>query len=240
MLTSEYRQLEDIDRPARQIGSSVQIVLLSIGGAVIFGVFQDQVTARVCIEYFTIGHPNYWHLQDPTLLAFEWGVIATWWAGFLMGVPLALSARISRSRPKLSAHDLLRPALILLASMGIVALIAGVAGYVTARTGGVYLVGALASLVPQTKQVAFLADLWAHSAAYVSGFLGSIIVCIWSWRKRGRLLRIQVDHDPMRVQGSSPARGWERILLSTFVVIGSVGLTLGILFLVAVNVVSLN
>jgi hypothetical protein len=240
MLTSQHQHLADVDRSTRPVGSSVQIVLLAIGGAVIYGMLQDQVTARVCVEYFTIGHYDYWGLQDPTLLAFEWGVIATWWVGLFMGIPLALSARISRRRPKLSAQDLLRPALVLLASIGAVAFIAGVTGYVTARTGGVYLAEPLASLVPRTKQVAFLADLWAHIAAYGSGVLGGIVVCVWSWRKRGALLRMQANHEPGRTQVNEPARRRERILLSTLIVIGAVGLILGLLFLVAVNVLSIT
>ena len=36
---------------------SVEIILLCVVSAVIYGVCHDQVTARVCVEYFTVGHP---------------------------------------------------------------------------------------------------------------------------------------------------------------------------------------
>jgi len=38
---------------------AIAIVALCIGSAVAYGILHDQVTARVCVEYFTIGHPRY-------------------------------------------------------------------------------------------------------------------------------------------------------------------------------------
>ncbi|MFI5379272.1 MAG: hypothetical protein ACHRHE_08245 [Tepidisphaerales bacterium] len=32
-------------------------ILLCILAAVCYGIVHDQVTARICVEYFTIGHP---------------------------------------------------------------------------------------------------------------------------------------------------------------------------------------
>lgn len=219
---------------ASSTGSDMQIILLAIGTAVVYGLLQDQVTARVCVEYFTIGHYDYWNLQDPTLLALEWGVVATWWVGLFLGIALTISARIGRRRPGLTAHDLLRPALLLLASTGIIALAAGIIGYFLARSGAVFLVKPLATVVPPAKQVAFLADLWAHTAAYLAGFLGGIVLCFWSWHQRGRLQAAQSDTGHSNRVESNLKR-WERIVLSALVVIGCVGLALGILFLMAVN-----
>ena len=36
---------------------SLKIVVLCIVAAIVYGILHDQVTARVCVEYFTIGHP---------------------------------------------------------------------------------------------------------------------------------------------------------------------------------------
>jgi hypothetical protein len=69
------------------------IVLVSILAAVVYGIVHDQVTARVCVEYFTIGHPPVFHTDDPTLLGIGWGIIATWWVGAMLGAPLAIVAR---------------------------------------------------------------------------------------------------------------------------------------------------
>lgn len=55
---------------------SLLIVLLCIGSAIGYGIAHDQITARVCVEYFTIGHPRVFDTESPTLLALGWGVIA--------------------------------------------------------------------------------------------------------------------------------------------------------------------
>jgi hypothetical protein len=168
---------------------SALIVLLSIASAIVYGVLHDQVTARVYVEYFTIGHPPVFPTESPTLLALGWGTIATWWCGLILGVPLALIARAG-SRPKLTVRDLLMPIAALLGCMGIVSLTAGWGGYLAARAGWVRLLEPLASTVPEERHVRFLADLWAHLAAYGTGILGGIVVWLWTWRERGRRVAV--------------------------------------------------
>ena len=46
----------------------ITIVLLSVLTCVTYGVVHDQITARICVEYFTIGHPQVFDTDDPTLL----------------------------------------------------------------------------------------------------------------------------------------------------------------------------
>jgi hypothetical protein len=163
----------------------VAIIALCIISAVIYGVLHDQITARVCVEYFTIGHPPIFDTDDPTLLGLGWGVIATWWVGALLGVPLAAAARFGR-RPKRSALSLLRPIAILFAVSAGCALLAGIAGWLLARNGMVYLDGWIANEVRPDRHVPFLADLCAHSASYVVGFVGGLVVIVHVWRSRGR------------------------------------------------------
>src|SRR3954465_1193790 len=93
-----------------------RIVLLSILAAVVYGIVHDQVTARICVEYFTVGHPPVFNTESPTLLGLGWGVIATWWVGLILGVPLAIAARAGR-RPKRSAAGLVPRILVLLGCM---------------------------------------------------------------------------------------------------------------------------
>jgi hypothetical protein len=161
----------------------VKIVALCVASAIAYGIAHDNVTARVCVEYFTVFHPILVPTESPTVLALVWGVVATWWMGVLLGVPLAIVARAG-SRPKLSARDLRRPIAILLGIMGCLSLLAGVVGYMTARTGAVWLVEPLASEIPRETQARFLADLWAHDAAYATGALGGVAIWIWAWRRR--------------------------------------------------------
>src|SRR5215470_2611517 len=103
------------------------IVLFCILAAVVYGIAHDQVTARVCVEYFTIGHPAVFDTASPTLLGLGWGVLATWWVGLLLGLLLALAARIG-ARPKRTVRSLLRPVLLLLVVMGALSVLAGLVG----------------------------------------------------------------------------------------------------------------
>ena len=75
------------------------------------------MTARICVEYFTVGHPPLFSTTDPTLLAFGWGTLATWWFGLFLGIPLALMARLGPP-PRLPARALVAPVLRLLAGIG--------------------------------------------------------------------------------------------------------------------------
>ena len=161
------------------------IILLCILCAVCYGIVHDQITARICVEYFTIGHPPVFRTESPTLLGLGWGVIATWWVGLIVGVPLALAARCG-SLPKRPVISLIRPILTLLLVMAVSATLAGCIGYLLARNGNVWLAGRLASRVPHERHVAFLADLWAHSASYLVGFIVGIVLIFSTWRSRKR------------------------------------------------------
>jgi hypothetical protein len=148
-------------------------------------VIHDQITARICVEYFTIGHPRVVPSVDPTVLACVWGVIATWWVGAILGIPLAVVSRAG-CRPPRDMSSLVRPISILFAGTAILAVAAGVVGYVAASNGWVILVGPLAQRVPVEKHVAFIVDLWAHVASYFGGFAGGIFLIVRVWRERGR------------------------------------------------------
>jgi hypothetical protein len=161
------------------------IVLLCVVAAVAYGVIHDQVTARICVEYFTIGHPPVFGTDDPTLLGLGWGVIATWWVGVMLGVPLAFAARAG-SWPKVSAAELVRPIAVMLAVVGALAVLSGTMGHVAASRGWVQLVEPFASRVPAERHVAFITDLWAHLASYAGGFVGGIVLCVRVVRRWGR------------------------------------------------------
>ncbi|HEY2783578.1 MAG TPA: hypothetical protein VGJ05_01270 [Fimbriiglobus sp.] len=167
------------------------IVLMCMLAAVCYGIAHDQITARVCVEYFTIGHPPVFGTDDPTLLGIGWGIIATWWVGLLLGVPLAVVARAG-SRPKRSVGSLVRPVAWLLAVTATCALTAGVAGWLLASNGAVVLAEPLASKLPLDRHVPFLADMWAHSASYLVGAVGGLVVMAQVWRSRGRAARAGV------------------------------------------------
>ncbi len=146
---------------------SLRIWLLCLLAAIVYGILHDQVTARVCLEYFTVYHPPIFHTNDPTLLAFGWGVIATWWMGAILGAFITVAAQVGRL-PKLVARELLRPLGVLLGSMGALALIAGIVGY---HVG---------------QDARFSAAYFAHNTSYGAGTLGTLVLVGWIIRERVR------------------------------------------------------
>jgi hypothetical protein len=178
---------DDTRRPVRSSCLSIlqapAIVGLAVAAAIIYGILHDQITAHVCVQYFTIGHPLVFHTDSPTLLGLGWGIIATWWVGLFLGVPLAVVARAGR-RPKRSVASLLWPVTVVLLVMAACALLAGIVGYLLASMGLVFLLEPLSTAIPPDKHAAFLADVWAHSASYLVGLLGGIVLLIRVWRSR--------------------------------------------------------
>ena len=164
----------------------LRIVALSVLAAVLYGIIHNQITARICVEYFTVGHARLIESESPTVLGLFWGVVATWWAGLPLGMGLAFFARIG-SRPKLEASDLVRPLVRLLMVMYGIAILAGLIGYFTATAGTFHLVERLATRIPPEHHIPFLVCGWAHSASYLAGFVGGITLWILTWRRRGKL-----------------------------------------------------
>lgn len=153
------------------------IVLQCVAVCVTYGIIHDQFTARICIEYFTIGHPPVFRTDNPTLLALGWGVNATWWVGVLVGIPLASAARFG-SWPGREPHTLIRPLLLLMAASFAFASLAGVAGWIATSNDWVHLTGRMATVVPSNRQIPFLVDLWIHDASYLAGAVGGFTLTI--------------------------------------------------------------
>lgn len=163
---------------------SLKIVFLSITAAILYGIVHDQITVRVCAEYFTVFHPPLLPVDFPTrLVALAWGVVATWWAGAVLGIALALAARAG-SRNKLGARALLPLIARLLAVMAAIAGIFGVAGFALAREQMVPPPSWVQSHLPPARFPNFMADWWAHAASYGSAFLGGPVLCVIVYRKR--------------------------------------------------------
>ena len=163
-----------------------KIVVLGVVAAVCYGVLHDQVTARVCVEYFTIGHPPIFETNSPTLLALGWGVVGTWRLGVMLGLVTAAFARLG-SRPGLSARQLAGPLAVLIGCVALLSLVFGIAGFLAYAHGLTSLDATLASGVPESVRPRFVADLWAHRAAYMTSYFGSVVLWAWIARRRRRL-----------------------------------------------------
>jgi hypothetical protein len=170
----------------------IKIVLLCVVASIIYGIIHDLFTAHICVEYFSIFHPPILGgTQSPILLALGWGVIATWWMGVLLGIPLAIFAQ-KGPNPKRDAKSLVRPLAILLVIMAVSAVTAGIIGFNEAKSGDYVIWKEMASKIPPEKHVAFLTDLAAHNASYAVGTIGGIVLMIIiaiSRSKEGRKIR---------------------------------------------------
>jgi len=166
----------------------LKICIASIAAAIAYGILHDQVTAHLCVEYFSIAHPTILPSTSPTLLALQWGILATWWVGACLGILLAISARAG-SKPKLTLTQLYRPLGLLLVCMGIGSLLAGITGFALAKLGRISIDGWLAAMIPPEKHARFMADWWAHSAAYLVGMFGGLLFCI-----RNSIVRVKLSN----------------------------------------------
>ena len=158
---------------------SIKIIALCIAAGILYGIAHDQITARICLEYFTVFHPPVFRTESPTLLGIGWGIIATWWVGAFLGLLLAVSSRFG-SQPKVHAADLAPRIAALLCLMAACALLSGFGGFAWARgqTPPVSWIRPSSSC----SYARFMADAWAHSASYLSGFVGGLWICahtIW-------------------------------------------------------------
>lgn len=172
----------------RELGESAKIIGGSIGAACLYGVLNDQVTARVCPEYFSKGFHEraleYWKgplmgnlrkvllaTKSPTVVATIWGVVASWWMGALLGVPAAFAARVG-PWPKVGATDLIKPIGIGLAGMGSYVAYKGHVGYKKALAGTIdkdVWRNDIAQGTPEEALNRFIACAYAHQAAYQAG-----------------------------------------------------------------------
>lgn len=162
----------------------IKILLLCIGAGIGYGVVHDQITARICVEYFTVAHPPVFNTDSPTLLGLGWGLIATWWVGAFLGALLAVAA-LAGKWPIQPASELTRYVGWLLVSMAVGAFTCGLAGYLLTKQGLVGIAG-WESAIPESRHSAFAADMWAHSASYLVGFVGGLGLVVRTLRHRWR------------------------------------------------------
>ena len=160
----------------------LRIVGLCVLAAIIYGEIHDQITVRICVEYFSVFHPDIFYTTNPTFLAIGWGFVATWWMGAILGVLMAASARATDT-PKVSAKELLGPISILLLFMAIGAIVAGWIG------SSIHRWQPALGVVPLDNVEAgkFYTCFFAHNASYDVAFVGAMVINVWIIQKRKRL-----------------------------------------------------
>jgi len=163
----------------------LKITLWCVLLACMYGIVHDQITARVCLSYFTEFHPPIGVGDDPTIIALCWGVLATWWVGAILGYSLALACTLG-NRPRLTIREVRKPLAFLFAAMAVGAIMSGLIGYRDGAAIAKFMYPPVANL-PPNLQAGFAADLFAHNVSYAVGFFGAIVVVGWAWEKRKSL-----------------------------------------------------
>lgn len=149
----------------------------------LYGQIHDQITARLCIEYFTVAHPPLVLSDSPTVQGLVWGVVATWWAGLIIGLPLAIVARSGDCTPW-EAKRLVRPIMALMLFMACGATVSGMLGYYLSVSGRVPMDAGYADAVPVGQHTRFIAAAWTHNASYLLGFAGGMTLIAWTYIAR--------------------------------------------------------
>lgn len=171
-----------------RLGIFTRIVATCVVAGVAYGLVHDQITAHLCVEYFTVGHPTIVETESPLVLGLLWGVIATWWAGAILGALLGLAATLG-PWPSVSAGQLQRPILRLLGAMGLGAAVMGLVGYQLARNDQLYLHPWLIQTIHPTDPAIYQAVWFTHNASYGFAALGALMLSASTLTGRVRAAR---------------------------------------------------
>jgi len=179
-----------------------QILQIGIAAEVCYAMLQDQISARMCPEYFTVAHPRIEGLTNPTLMGLTWGFLGAWWGGALIGALTGFCARLG-SWPKLNPPELLRPiALLLIFQAGATAAGGWLATYEVAEPGFL-IVESLATHIPAERHHACFIVSRMHQGTYLSAIAGGVFICGWILRRR--LLLAAKHNEPAAVEFRVPA-----------------------------------
>jgi pimeloyl-ACP methyl ester carboxylesterase len=151
--------------------------------AILYGVAQDQVTARVSLEYFTQAHAPFVASHSPTVVGAAWGARAAAPVGLVLGLALALAARAGPP-PRRDARSLRRGISAVVLGAAATAIVAGALAFHAARSEALRLEVPIP--LDPGRQARFAAVYAATLAAYASGTLGGIALCVATWRRRRR------------------------------------------------------
>ncbi len=162
-----------------------RFALLGLVAMVGYAILQDQISARLCPEYFTVLHPPITGLTDPTLLGICWGFLGGWWGGIVLGYIAGLLATLG-PRPPLAPRELVRPLAVLVVVIATVTALTGVSVWRHAEMMGVSLEPGMASVVPPERHRGLLVVACYHLVAYASATISGVVLCAWVWSERRR------------------------------------------------------
>lgn len=165
--------------------NKTRVILLCVLVAITYGVIHDEITARLCVEYFTVAHPPLFQTESPTILGFCWGIAATVGIGVILGAILAEVSQ-SEGRPPVPVTRLFHSLLILSAAMAFAASLAGLLGFELSNRAIILLPLTLTYRIPPAQHDRFMAVWFAHGASYLVGLSSGAILILRIWRERGK------------------------------------------------------
>lgn len=161
-----------------------RFALYGLVAVVGYAILQDQVSARLCPEYFTVLHPPIPNLTDPTLLGICWGFLGGWWGGIVLGYAAGLVATIG-PRPALHPRDFVKPLAVCMCAVGVITALCGYSVWRHAEMLAVSLEGMDGLIAPERQRAALVVASY-HFVAYATATLGGIVVCVWLAAERKR------------------------------------------------------
>lgn len=172
------------------MSEALKIIIAATLAAIVYGELLDQVTAHVCVEYFSVAHPPVFRTTSPFWLAVGWGFRATWWVGLPLGIFAAAAARLGSWQP-LTLRDLLRDFVGLMLATAAAAAVIGLVGALLVAQGRAPVPLGWGAIIPPAKHAAFAFDAWAHMTSYAVGALGGAVVVGRTLWRRGRTAAAQ-------------------------------------------------
>lgn len=164
----------------------VRSLLLGTLAAILYGVIHDQITIRISPPYLMDWHPEIVPSRDPTVVAFAWGVVATWWFGLILGIVLAVSATLGR-RPPAPWRWIVRAVGGVFAVSAIAAAVAGgiVRGF-GLELPQEFLDRVPAALPSRESRIAFTQAAAMHESSYDAAAVATLVAAgliVWGRRR---------------------------------------------------------
>jgi hypothetical protein len=152
-----------------------------------YGILQDQVSARLCPEYFTAFHPPIPGLTDPTLMGITWGCLGSWWGGALVGYIAGTIATSGTKHPPLPVRSLVLPMLVTALAVAVVPTLAGVSVWRHVELFDVKFDTWVSHVVPPERQRNAFVVASYHLVAYGASVMSGVVMCVWvGFRRAGR------------------------------------------------------
>jgi len=162
----------------------LSILAMCVGGMIGYGLIQDQITARLSLEYFTLAHPRVFDSDEPTWHGLVWGFLGGWPGGLFLGLALAFTATLGHW-PTFGPSQLRTPLLILFLCQGFSTALTGFVAWTNYDKIGIDFVGDWAKVIPGEHRRGFFTVACAHMATYSVATVGSVILCGWvAWKRR--------------------------------------------------------